>query len=194
MVAPPALGIQPDIKGAQQIAGLYEEEPDQPKGKRFLGSVRWRTEMRPTTSGQPSEFVIRADVEVPERQMNATLTFRRNVDASLPTSHTVEILFTLPADAPSGGIQKVPGVLMKQAEQTRGVPLAGIAVPVTPGYFLIGLSALETDLHRNLRLLKERTWFDIPIVYNNNRRAILTVEKGTTGDRAFLNVLAAWKQ
>ena len=29
---------------------------------------------------------------------------------------------------------------MKQAEQTRGAPLAGLAVKVTTGFFLIGLS------------------------------------------------------
>jgi hypothetical protein len=33
--------------------------------------------------------------------------------------------------------------------------------------------------------LKERDWFDIPVVYNNNRRAILAMEKGATGERVF---------
>jgi len=103
-------------------------------------------------------------------------------------------VFTLPPDTPSGGVQKVPGVLMKQAEQTRGVPLAGLAVPVTPGYFLIGLSSLESDMQRNVQLLKERSWFDIPIIYNNNRRAILALEKGTPGEQAFNQAFAAWKQ
>ena len=50
----------------------------------------------------------------------------------------------------------MPGVLMKQNEQARGVPLAGLAVKVTNGYFLIGLSAVDVDLQRNLELLKER--------------------------------------
>jgi hypothetical protein len=124
--------------------------------------------------------------------MSVTLSFRRNTDASLPASHTVEIVFTLPPDTPSGGILKVPGVLMKQAEQTRGVPLAGLAVPVTPGYFLIGLSSLESDIQRNVQLLKERSWFDIPIIYNNDRRAILALEKGTPGEQAFNQAFAAW--
>ncbi len=43
---------------------------------------------------------------------------------------------------------------------------------------------------RNLELLKERAWFDIPIVYNNGRRAILVVEKGTPGERAFKEAFA----
>ena len=126
--------------------------------------------------------------------MTMTWSLRRNTDPSLPASHTIEIMFNLPADSPSGGVQNVPGVLMKQAEQTRGVPLAGLAVKVTPGFFLIGLSAVETDMQRNMQLLKERAWFDIPIVYDNNRRAILAMEKGTPGERAFDEAFAAWRQ
>jgi hypothetical protein len=178
---------------AQRVV-LYEEEPDDPQGKRYIGTVVWRTEMRPATPGRPPELAVRGDVEVPERKMSVTLSLRRNTDQSLPASHTIEIVFTLPADSPSGGVQKVPGVLMKQAEQTRGVPLAGLAVPVTPGYFLIGLSSLETDMQRNIQLLKERAWFDIPIIYNNNRRAILALEKGTPGEQAFNQAFATWKQ
>jgi hypothetical protein len=178
---------------AQRVV-LYEEEPDDPAGKRFVGTVLWRTEMRPATPGRPPELAVRGDIEVPDRKMSVTLSFRRNTDASLPASHTIEIVFTLPTDTPSGGVQKVPGVLMKQAEQTRGVPLAGLAVPVTPGYFLIGLSSLESDMQRNIQLLKERPWFDIPIIYNNNRRAILAMEKGTPGEQAFNEAFAAWKQ
>jgi hypothetical protein len=178
---------------AQRVV-LYEEEPDDPQGKRFVGTVLWKTEMRPATPGRPPELAVRADVEVPERKMSVTFSFRRNTDASLPASHTIEIVFTLPADSPSGGVQKVPGVLMKQSESTRGVPLAGLAVPVTPGYFLIGLSSLESDMQRNLQLLKERAWFDVPIIYNNNRRAILAMEKGAPGEQAFAAAFAAWKQ
>ena len=107
-----------------------------------------------------------------------TWSLRRNTDKTLPASHTVEIIFKLPAEFPSGGISNVPGILMKQAEQTRGTPLAGLAVKVTSGFFLIGLSSVEADKERNLQLLKERAWFDIPVVYNNNRRAILAMEKG----------------
>ena len=101
-------------------------------------------------------------------------------------------MFNLPADFPFGGISNVPGILMKQAEDTRGAPLAGLAVKVTSGFFLIGLSATDSDMQRNLELLKERSWFDIPIVYNNGRRAILAIEKGTPGDRAFKDAFTAW--
>jgi hypothetical protein len=83
---------------------------------------------------------------------------------------------------------------MKPSEQSRGVPLAGFAVKVTNGFFLIGLSASDADRDRNLQLLKERSWFDIPVVYNNNRRAILALEKGNPGERAFEEAFKAWEQ
>ena len=192
----------PDRIGQPQTAGpavaqrvvLYEEDPDDPQGKRSIGSAIWRTEMTAAAPGRPPELMVKADIEVPDRRMQMTWSLRRNTDQSLPASHTIEIIFNMPADAPSGGVQNVPGVLMKQAEQTRGVPLSGLAVKVTPGFFLIGLSAVEADMQRNLQLLKERSWFDIPVVYNNNRRAILAVEKGTPGERAFNEAFAAWKQ
>jgi hypothetical protein len=178
---------------AQRVV-LYEEEPDDPQGKRYVGNVLWRTETKAAAPGRPPELAVRGDIDIPERNMSVTWSLRRNTDQSLPASHTIEIMFNLPADSASGGVQNVPGVLMKQAEQTRGVPLAGLAVKVTPGFFLIGLSALETEMQRNLQLLKERAWFDIPIVYNNNRRAILAMEKGTPGEKVFNEAFAAWRQ
>ena len=80
------------------------------------------------------------------------------------------------------------------ARPASGTPLAGLAVKVTAGFFLIGLSNVEADKERNIAMLKERPWFDIPVVYNNNRRAILALEKGTPGDKAFAEAFKAWKQ
>jgi hypothetical protein len=74
------------------------------------------------------------------------------------------------------------------------MPLAGLAVKVTNGFFLIGLSSADADKERNIALLKERSWFDIPVVYDNNRRAILALEKGTPGERVFAEAFAAWRQ
>jgi hypothetical protein len=144
--------------------------------------------------GQPPELAIRADIEVPERKLAITWSLRRNTDKGLPATHVVEIMFKLPADFPFGGISNVPGILMKQAEHTRGVPLAGLAVKIAPGFYLIGLSNVEADKDRNIQFLKEQSWFVIPVVYNNNRRAILALEKGAPGERAFADAFIAWKQ
>jgi hypothetical protein len=192
-VGQPAQQPSAGLAVAQRVV-LYEEDPQDPQGKRYVGNVLWKTEMKAGGPGRPPELAVRGDIDVPDRNLTITWSLRRNTDQSLPASHTIEIVFNLPADSSSGGVQNVPGVLMKQAEQTRGTPLAGLAVKVTPGFFLIGLSALETDMQRNLQLLKERGWFDIPIVYNNNRRAILAMEKGTPGDKVFAEAFAAWRQ
>jgi hypothetical protein len=189
----PTPGTQAGAAVAQKVV-LYEEDPADPNGKRFVGSAIWRTETVTLGPGQPPELAIRADVEVPERKITMTWSLRRNTDKALPASHTVEIIFKLPGDFPSGGISNVPGILMKAAEQTRGVPLSGLAVKVTNGFFLIGLSNVEADKERNLQLLKDRAWFDIPVVYSNNRRAILAMEKGSPGERAFAEAFKVWKQ
>jgi hypothetical protein len=176
---------------AQKVV-LYDEDPNDPKGKRYVGSALWRTETVSPGPGLAPELAIRADVEIPERHMRMTFSLRRNTDKALPASHTIEIMFTLPADFQEGGVGNIPGVLMKQNEEARGVPLAGLAVKVTNGYFLIGLSAVDVDVQRNIQMLKERDWFDIPLVYTSGKRAIMALEKGTPGARAFEEALRAW--
>jgi hypothetical protein len=178
---------------AQRVV-LYEEDPADPQGKRYVGSAIWRTETITPGPGTAPDLAVRADLEIPERRITMTFSLRRNSDQALPASHTIEVTFNLPADFPFGGISNVPGILMKQAEQTRGVPLAGSAVKVTNGFYLIGLSNSDAEKDRNVQLLKERAWFDIPVVYNNNRRAILAMEKGTPGERVFAEAFKVWKQ
>ncbi len=189
----PSNANAPAASVAQKVV-LYDEDPSDPQGKRYVGSALWRTETVSPGPGLAPELAIRADVEIPERRLRMTWSLRRNTDKALPASHTIEIMFTLPADFAEGGIGNVPGVLMKQDEQARGSPLAGLAVKVTNGYFLIGLSAVDVDVQRNIQLLKERDWFDIPVVYTSGKRAILAIEKGTPGARAFEEAFRAWGQ
>jgi hypothetical protein len=190
----PGQQSSPEVATVAQRVVLYEEDPNDPQGKRAVGSAIWRTETISPGTGKPPELAVRADIEIPERKISMTWTLRRDTDQSRSTSHTIEIMFKLPPDFPSGGIFNVPGIWMKQAEQTQGTALAGLAVKVTTGYFLIGLSSAPADKDRNIQLLKERPWFDIPIVYANNRRAILAMEKGTPGERAFAQAFAAWEK
>jgi hypothetical protein len=176
---------------AQRVV-LYDEDPSDPKGKQYVGSVIWRTEPIKASGNQKPDIAVRADIEIPDRKFKMTMSFRRNTDTSLPASHTAELTFILPQDFSGGGVSNVPGILMKSNEQARGTPLAGLAVKVTDGFFLVGLSNVEADRARNLQLLKERSWFDVPLVYVNQRRAIIAIEKGAPGERAFNEAFAAW--
>ena len=176
---------------AQRVV-LYDEDPSDPKGKQYVGSVIWRTEPIKASGAQKPDMAVRADIEIPDRKFKMTMSFRRNNDSSLPASHTAELTFILPQDFSGGGVGNVPGILMKSNEQARGTPLAGLAVKVTDGFFLVGLSNVDSDRSRNLQLLKERSWFDVPLVYVNQRRAIIAIEKGSPGERAFNDAFAAW--
>ena len=190
-VDPPSLSSQ--IAPVAQRVVLYDEDPGDPKGKQYVGSVIWRTEPIKATGNQKPDIAVRADIEIPDRKFKMTMSFRRNTDTSLPASHTAELTFILPQDFSGGGVGNVPGILMKSNEQARGTPLAGLAVKVTDGFFLVGLSNVDSDRARNLQLLKERSWFDVPLVYANQRRAIIAIEKGAPGERAFNEAFAAWE-
>jgi hypothetical protein len=175
-----------------QRAVLFDEDPSDPNGQKYLGSVSWRTEIIKRT-GQSDDVAVRGDVDIPARKFKMTLLLKRNLDKSLPASHVVELTFDLPSDFAGGGIGNVPGILMKSDEQARGTPLAGLAVKVMDGFFMVGLSDMAADRERNLQTM-ERAWFDIPIVYANQRRAIAAIEKGASGDAAFKAAFAAWGQ
>ena len=129
---------------AQRVV-LYDEDPSDPKGKQYVGSVIWRTEQIKASAGQKADIAVRADVDIPDRKFKMTMSFRRNTDTSLPASHTAELTFILPPDFSGGGVGNVPGILMKSNEQARGTPLAGLAVKVTDGFFLVGLSNVDSD-------------------------------------------------
>jgi len=186
----PAVRLSAPAAGASAV--LYEEDPAAPVGKRFAADVHWRIDKKPDSKGGAPETLVHADVEVPERGMALSVVFAHNRDTSLPATHTIELIFKLAAGFAHGEIANVPGILMKEDETARGVPLRSTSVKVTTRYFLIGLSADEKDRAMNMRLLHERAWFDLPIVYGDKRRAILAFAKGHDGEQAFGEAFAAW--
>ena len=80
-----AAGNQTIPEGAQR-AVLYEEDPNDPYGKRFGGSAIWRTQIVSHGPGRPPELAARADIRIPERRMIVTWSLRLNTDKSLPAS------------------------------------------------------------------------------------------------------------
>jgi hypothetical protein len=171
--------------GPSARAVLHEEMPDNPYGKSTAGTTRWRID---GGNGSPADVSLHADVDMPQRGVRLTLSLRKNNDASLPASHLIDVRVTSFDPA----IANIAGILMKQSEATRGVPLAGLSVKATPQQFMIGLSAVKADMDRNNQLLQTRAWFDVPIVLSNGKRAILAIEKGAAGEQAFRQALDAW--
>jgi hypothetical protein len=59
---------------------------------------------------------------------------------------------------------------------------------------LVGLSDVDADRARNLEILKGQEWLDVPMVYSNQRRAILAIDKGPSGNQAFEAAFSSWEQ
>jgi len=121
--------------------------------------------------------------------MHIKMDIKQNTDKSLPASHVVELSFDVPA---GGDIISVPGLLMKITANARGIPLAGLGVKVTKNVFLVGLSNVAIDRKRNMQLLAERRWMDVPFVYASQHRGILALEKGFHGEDVFHEAMTAW--
>jgi hypothetical protein len=179
-------------KAPSERAVLFEENKT-PAGARVDGVATWSIENAVSPgSGDTAELAVKAVVAIPDRQMTVTWSLQRNKDKSLPASHLIEVMFKLPADAPGGDVDRMPGILMKSGEMAKGTPLAGVGVKVEANFFVFGLSAAGADSDRNVELLENLDWIDIPMVHSDGHRAILAVAKGESGRQAFDAAFAAW--
>jgi hypothetical protein len=186
----------PDMTGDNESAGLvaqraifYEQGEEGSSGSASQGAVAWERVERPQ---QPPAIVAKLDL--PEQNATVNITFTSNADPALPASHLIEVEVEGDAILGPGAIQRVPALVLKPSEQARGQALAGAAVPVTDRLFWIALSDDPEQIGRNLSLLRDGSWFDMPIMYESGERALLTFEKGIPGDRVFETVLAEWAE
>ena len=176
---------------APQKAILYEEPLNAAGAATGVTAINANVAWKFVPNG-PNGPEIEADLQVPERAMKVKFSLRRNSDKSLPASHLVEVVIDIPGDFPGKGIRSVPRIVMKPTEEARGQPLIGAAAKVADGFFWIALSAAAADVTTNLDLLKSQDWIDLPFVYETGQRAILTFEKGSSGDQVFQKAVAAW--
>ncbi|MBS7545279.1 hypothetical protein [Ancylobacter oerskovii] len=182
----------PAVQSAPR-AMLLEEATGAGQGlQQFVGKVDWSTETFQPGTGQPQDVGIKAVIDIPDRNFKATMTIRRNPDPNIPASHIVEVQFQLPSDFDYGNVASVPGMQAMASEGAQGAPLRGLAVRVAPGYFLIGLLSGEREQQYNLSMMFSRGFLNVPVVFENGRRAILVVEKGASGEEAFRTAFSAW--
>ncbi|WP_428669598.1 hypothetical protein [Roseibium sp.] len=178
---------------AAQRSILYEEGADAGgAGTAAQGAVVWNIEKVTNLDGK-SQSVLSASVDIPERDVKVDIRIKPNDDTSLPASHLVEIKYEFPEDFAAGDVVNVPGLVMKPTEEARGDALIGASVKVQPGFFWIALSSLPNEQQRNMALLRERGWIDIPMLYENGKRGILTLEKGPTGEEAVEQAITSWQ-
>lgn len=190
MNAPADEAVDQDALVAQR-AILYEEPLDAEAAAAGVVAINATVTWRYLPNGINGPEIV-ANVDVPERGLKVKLAIRRNIDETLPASHIVEVVVDTPGDFPGRGIRDVPRVVFKPSEDARGQPLIGASARVADGFFWIALSGVDSDVRMNLGLLRERIWIDLPLVYESGQRAILTIEKGAPGERAFERALTAW--
>ncbi|EJL50094.1 hypothetical protein PMI09_05274 [Rhizobium sp. CF122] len=189
---PPAAGAtQAAPLGSTEKMFLYEERIGQSSPTAIQGSVVWSLQHEAGSDGR-QEATVQATVTVPERNLSAQLTFKRNSDPSLPASHIVEVVFSLPPNFEGGAIESVQRISMKRTEQDRGDALIAVPAKITDDFHMIALNDYPDARKANLDLLSSRDWIDIPITYRNGRRALLTMQKGSTGGEAFNAAIKEW--
>lgn len=187
----PAVPTQVVPAGGQKMF-LYEERLGQAAPTAIEGNAVWTlVEESPGGDAKP-EPVIQAQISVPERGLTALMTIKRNADSSLPASHLIEIVFSLPPDFEGGSIDSVQRVAMKRTEQDRGDALIAVPAKITEDFHMIALNDFPEAVTNNVELLRSRAWIDIPLTYRNGRRALLTLEKGPEGTDAFTKAISAW--
>ena len=194
---PPAATPNPAPRqetGVAQRAVFYEEDPANPQApKAQVGRVTWRLEDVNPGQGQPLERAVIANVDVPDAGVTMRMVLRRNLDTTLPASHTVELTFTTRAGDTNRVIRDVGLLQFKSEEAARGTPVAGLPVPVRENLFLIGLSNLQADIARNTQLFVRRNWVDLPVRMASGQRAILSFEKGGSGEQVINDAFSQWQ-
>nr|WP_321524648.1 hypothetical protein [uncultured Cohaesibacter sp.] len=166
---------------------LYEEPgSDGEPGSASGGEVVWKLE------GSGDDAVVRIDATIPDRSMSFDITIKKNLDAELPASHLIEISASRANGDPTRAIVKIPGLILKPTEQSRGEGLVGAAIRIADDLHWVALTSGEREERYNLELLHLRGWIDIPIQYQSGRRAILTLEKGDAGDKVISDAIKAW--
>ena len=177
---------QADLSVAQRSI-LYEEPGGEGEpGSASAGEVLWSLE------GEGDNAVVVIDATIPDKKMSFNITMKKNQDAELPASHLIEISATHADADPAKAIVKIPGLILKPTEQSRGEGLVGAAIRIADDLHWVALTSGDREERYNLELLHLRGWIDIPIQYETGRRAILTLEKGEAGDQVITNAIQAW--
>jgi hypothetical protein len=174
-----------------RAAMLVATAADAQKPAVTIGTVIWSA--APALPGQPGSLGVKADIDIPDLKMHASMTLRKNTDAALPASHTIDLRLVFDEGSPIKGVKDIDLPRMRRDESPNADPLLGVKVKINDSYFLIGLNRADADISRNVDEIATRGWFDFPLLLNDDRIAKLTFEKAADGERVVNDALAVWK-
>jgi len=156
-----------------------------------LGSTVWS--LLPPAPGQPATVAVKADADIPDLKMHATMTLRKNTDPTLQATHTIDLKFSFADGAPITGFKDVGLPQMRKEDSTAAETLTSVKVKISDVYFLIALAKGDQDTARNLDLIQTRAWFDFPLLLNDNRIAKVVFQKSPEGEAMLAKAFDAWK-
>jgi hypothetical protein len=156
-----------------------------------LGSTVWSTV--PPTPGQPSTVAVKAEADIPDLKMHATMILRKNTDPTLQATHTIDLKFSFADAAPLAGFKDVGLPQMRKLDSTASEALTSVKVKISDDYFLIALAKTAPDVARNLDLIQTRAWFDFPLLLNDSRIAKLVFQKSVDGEAMLEKTFDAWQ-
>jgi hypothetical protein len=155
-----------------------------------LGSTVWSA--LPPAPGKPATVAVKADVDIPDLKMHATMILRKNMDPTLQATHTIDLKFSFADGAPITGVKDVEPK-MRNLGAAESEALTGVRAKISDAYFLIALAKGDQDAARNLDLMQTRAWLDFPLLLNDNRIAKLVIQKSANGEVMLAKALEAWK-
>jgi hypothetical protein len=185
--APPG-GAPPGSSRAAMLIGVASD-PQKPVV--YLGDAIWS--IIPGNPGQPATLAVRIEIDIPDQKMHASVTIRKNTDPSLPATHTIDLRAAFADGAEIKGVKDMGLPQLRKDDSPNGDAVSGVRVKINDTYYLVGLTRSDTDAAHNLDLLATKSWFDFPLLLNDDRIAKLTFAKGETGDRVMAQALDAWK-
>ena len=156
-----------------------------------LGSTVWS--LIPAAPGQPASVAVKAEADIPDLKMHATMTLRKNTDPTLQATHTIDLKFSFAEGAPITGFKDVGLPQMRMEDSTAAEALTSVKVKISDVYFLIALAKGDSDTARNLDLMKTRSWFDFPLLLNDDRIAKIVFQKSPEGQAMLEKAFDAWK-
>ncbi len=155
-----------------------------------LGSTVWST--IPPVPGHPATVAVKADADIPDLKMHATMILRKNTDPTLKATHTIDLKFSFADGAPITGVKNVEPK-MRNLGSMASEALTSVKLKISDVYFLIALVDSDQGTARNLDLLQTRVWFDFPLLLNDNRIAKLLFQKSSKGEAMLAKAFEAWK-
>ena len=156
-----------------------------------LGSTVWS--LIPPAPNQPATVAVKAEADIPDLKMHATMTLRKNTDPTLQATHTIDLKFSFAEGAPITGFKDVGLPQMRKEDSTAAEALTSVKVKISDTYFLIALAKGEADTARNLDLMQTRSWFDFPLLLNDDRIAKVVFQKSPEGQAMLEKAFDAWK-